>query len=65
MAEEGEQGVRIALGICGASDAQTDAIIDKGFNGMSDVLILEDKEVTDRMSNNSRPTVEASGLVQW
>jgi hypothetical protein len=51
MAEIGEQGVRMAMGICGASDGQVDAIIDEGFDGMSDLLILEEKDITEMMSN--------------
>jgi hypothetical protein len=51
MAEVGEQGVRMSLGICGASEGQIDAIIDEGFGGMNDLLILEEKDITEMMSN--------------
>jgi hypothetical protein len=62
MAEEGEQGVRIALGICGASNEQADEIIDEGFNGMRDLLILEDKDVTDMMSNLTKLPANRGGV---
>jgi hypothetical protein len=50
MAEVGENGVRLALGVCGANDDQKDAIINEGFDGMSDLLILDEKDITDMMS---------------
>jgi hypothetical protein len=62
MAEIGEQGVRMALGICGASDGQIDAIIDEGFDGMSDLLILEEKDITEMMSNLTKLPAARGGV---
>jgi hypothetical protein len=50
MAEVGENGVCLALGICGASKEQKTAIIDEGFDGMSNLLILDEKDITDMFS---------------
>jgi hypothetical protein len=62
MAEVGEQGVRMSLGICGASDGQIDAIIDEGSNGMSDLLILEEKDITEMMSNLTKLPANGRGV---
>jgi hypothetical protein len=62
MAEVGGQGVRMSLGICGASDGQIDAIIDKGFDGMSNLLILEEKDITEMMSNLTKLPANRRGV---
>jgi hypothetical protein len=51
MAAVDEAGVRMALDVCGASDAQKDAIVEEGFEGMADLLILDDKDISDMMSS--------------
>jgi uncharacterized membrane protein YgcG len=62
MAEVGEDGVRLALGVCGASEDQMDAIINEGFDGMSDLLILDEKDITDMMSNITKLPVNRGGV---
>jgi hypothetical protein len=54
MADEGEDGVKIALAVCGASDEQIDSIRREGFNGMRDLLILDNKEIADMMTAITR-----------
>lgn len=56
-----EAGVRIALDVCGASDAQKDAIVEEGFNGMADLIILDDKDISDMMSNITKLAVNRGG----
>jgi hypothetical protein len=46
MALDDEDRAKHTLEICGANDDQTDAISSEGFDGMSDLLILEDNDIT-------------------
>jgi hypothetical protein len=62
MAEVGENGVCLALGVCGASKEQQNLIIDEGFNGMSNLLILDEKDITNMMSNITKLTVNHGGV---
>jgi hypothetical protein len=62
MAAVDEAGVRRALEVCGASDAQKDAIVEEGFDGMADLLILEDKDISDMMSNITKLAVNRGGI---
>ena len=48
--------------MCGASDAQQEAIMQEGFDGMADLLILEDKDITDMMSNITKLAVNRGGV---
>lgn len=61
MAAVDEAGLRMALDVCGASEAQKDAIVDEGFNGMADLMILEEKDITDMMSNLTKLPVNRGG----
>jgi hypothetical protein len=61
MAEEGKDGVKIALAICGASDEQIDSILREGFDRMRDLLILDDKEIANMMTAISRLQLDRGG----
>jgi hypothetical protein len=62
MAEEGEDGVEIALAICGASDKQIESILREGFDGMRDLLILDKKEIANKMTAITRlPALNRGG----
>jgi hypothetical protein len=49
-----EAGVRMALEVCGACDEQQDAIVAEGFENMSDLTVMEEKDITDMMTNITR-----------
>jgi hypothetical protein len=59
---EDENGVCMALGVCGADENQKDAIIDEGLGNMADLLILNEKEVMDMMSNITKLPVARGGI---
>lgn len=59
---ENEQGVRMALQVCGADANQRDAIVGEGLGRMSDLMILDDKEITEMMSNITRLPVNRGGI---
>jgi hypothetical protein len=61
LAEEGEDGVKIALAICGASDEQIDSILREGFNGMRGLLILDNKEIANMMMAITRLPLNRGG----
>jgi hypothetical protein len=57
-----EAGVRMALEVCGASDEQQDAIVSEGFENMSDLTVMEEKDITDMMTNITRLPVNPGGV---
>jgi hypothetical protein len=57
-----EAGVRMALEVCGASDEQQDAIVAEGFENMSDLTVMEEKDITDMMTNITRLPVNRGGV---
>ena len=59
---EGVDGVSIALQTCGASAAQREAIVNEGFTGMIDLLIMEEKEVAEMMTNITRLSQARGGV---
>jgi hypothetical protein len=61
MAEEGEDGVKIALEVCGATDDQITAIVAEGFEDMRDLLILDNKEIADMMAGITKLPVNRGG----
>jgi hypothetical protein len=65
--EEGEDGVKAALAVCGASNEQVDAIVKEGFAEMADLTIMDDKEIADMMTNilDSRRIEEEYALGPW
>ena len=60
--EDGEDGVRMALVVCGATQEQVDAIVQEGFTEMADLAIMDDKEIADMMTNITRLQANRGGV---
>lgn len=59
---EDDEGVRKALGICGADEDQVEAIVNEGFTQMTDLLILTDDEIKEMMSNLNKMPANRGGI---
>jgi hypothetical protein len=49
-----EAGVRMALAVCGGDNDQIDAIVAEGFESMMDLTVMNEKDITDMMTNITR-----------
>jgi uncharacterized membrane protein YgcG len=52
----------MALDVCGATDEQQDAIVAEGFENMSDLTVMDEKDITDMMTNITRLPVNRGGI---
>jgi hypothetical protein len=57
-----EAGVRMALEVCGATNEQQDAIVAEGFEDMSDLTVMDEKDITDMMTNITRLPMNCGGV---
>ena len=49
-----EEGVRMALEVCRGDDDQINAIVAEGFESMMDLTVMDEKDITDMMTNITR-----------
>jgi hypothetical protein len=59
---DGEAGVRMALTICGANAAQRNAIIQEGFQRMADLAVMDERDISDMMTNITRLRAQQGGV---
>ena len=57
-----EEGVRMALDVSGANDGQVDAIVEEGFAEMADLVVMDEKDITDMMTNITRFPANRGGV---
>ena len=57
----GPEGVVAALTVCGCTNEQRNALRGEGFSTMSDLLMIQAKDVTTMCSNLTRPTLTRGG----
>ena len=55
-------GVHASLIMCGATPNQRNAIVSEGFTGMADLLSMEEKDITDMMTNITRLATNRGGV---